>query len=71
MGKDAILTLLQTYPPIWMAVTQMPQRFNQYLDEFLDYDEIVASQEAAEAGQDQHPVQPEVLRKVKITSPPA
>lgn len=66
LGKDAILALLQTYQPIWLQVTQIPQRFNQFLDEFLDYDEIMAAQEADEAGQDQQPAQPEVLRKVKI-----
>jgi hypothetical protein len=66
MGKDAILSLLQTYPPIWMQVTQIPTRFNQFLDEFLDYDEIMAAEEAGEAVQNRQPAQPEVPRKVKI-----
>jgi hypothetical protein len=35
MGKESILALLSTYPPIWQVVSQVPARFDQFLDEFI------------------------------------
>lgn len=43
-GKDVLITIIRTYPPIWNVVVTIPQRFDLYLDEFLSYDEWLANQ---------------------------
>ena len=37
LGKDQLVQILATYPPIWQVVTAIPQKFQQFLDEFLAY----------------------------------
>lgn len=39
LGKDQLIQILSTYPPIWQVVTAIPQKFNQFLDEFMAYGE--------------------------------
>ena len=51
-GKDQILMLLQMYEPIWSVVSLTLDNFSTYVDEFLDYDNIVAKQQAEEEAQE-------------------
>lgn len=37
LGRDQLLQILSTYPPIWQVVSAMPQKFSQFLDEFMHY----------------------------------
>jgi hypothetical protein len=53
------MQMLQTYPPIWAVVMQVPQRFEQFLQEFLDHDEIVERE--AEG-----PIEPEVIKPKRV-----
>lgn len=39
LGKDQLINILSTYPPIWQVVTAIPQKFQQFLDEFMSYGE--------------------------------
>ena len=39
MGKDALMALLLSYPPIAQVVKQIPERSSQFIDEFLSADE--------------------------------
>jgi hypothetical protein len=36
-GKEFIIGMLSTYPPIWSKVGGMPVRLHQFIDEFLEY----------------------------------
>lgn len=69
-GKDQILTLLQSYPPVWQDVIKMP-RFNEFLDEFLDRDKVAQAAEefriAQEAAREPAPPPPQ---KVSIKPKP-
>jgi hypothetical protein len=35
MGRDALLAVISTYPPIWTTAQQIPTRFGEFIDEFL------------------------------------
>jgi hypothetical protein len=48
LGKDVIVQLLHTYPPIWTEVVKTPQKFSTFLDEFLAYDQLMADQDRDE-----------------------
>jgi len=50
-GKEVVLSLLRSYPPIWSKVQLSFSSFNTFLDEFLDYDNIVAREQARMSGQ--------------------
>jgi hypothetical protein len=39
LGRDAVIQILSTYKPIWSVVSTIPQKFSQFLDEFLSYGE--------------------------------
>lgn len=41
LGKETIIRLLQTYPPIWTEVVRVPSKFNVFLDGFMDADRIM------------------------------
>lgn len=75
-GKEVVMKLLRSYPPIWNKVQLSFSSFNTFLDEFLAYDEIVAKQQAEDdaAGQAAQPViQMPPVRKVRVkpeTQPP-
>jgi hypothetical protein len=47
-GKNQIIAILHDYPPIWTVVSQVPQRFDQFLDQFFAYDDIVKAEEERE-----------------------
>lgn len=38
IGKDALLAILSNYPPIWQVAQTIPERFEAFLDEFLEFD---------------------------------
>jgi hypothetical protein len=72
LGKDVIIQLLHTYPPIWTEVVKTPQKFSAFLDEFLAYDQLMAAQdqeEELELGVGEVPPEPEVV--VQSPSKPA
>ncbi len=48
MGKDTIMTLLNSYPPIASVIQQIPQRTDEFIEEFLDADRILAEGEPGE-----------------------
>lgn len=52
-GKDVLLTVISAYPPLWQLVSQIPQRFNDFLDEFFAYDEWAAQQDEEGDGDEQ------------------
>ena len=62
LGKDQIMQMLQTYPPIWAVVMQVPQRFEQFLQEFLDHDAIVERE--AQEGLDPEVIKPKRVKPV-------
>ncbi len=37
LGRDSIIQIMATYRPIWSVVSTIPQKFSQFLDEFLSY----------------------------------
>jgi len=37
LGKNQLLQILSTYPPIWRLVMAIPAKFEQFLDEFMAY----------------------------------
>lgn len=37
LGRDSVVQILSTYRPIWSVVSTIPQKFSQFLDEFLSY----------------------------------
>lgn len=37
LGRDQVIQILSTYRPIWSVVSTIPQKFSQFLDEFLSY----------------------------------
>lgn len=39
LGKDALMTLLMSYKPIAQVMGQIPERANQFVDEFLTADQ--------------------------------
>ena len=68
-GKEVVLSLLRSYPPIWSKVQLSFSSFNTFLDEFLDYDNIVAREQAEDdAGQSaaQPVIQIPPVRKVRV-----
>lgn len=74
LGKDTIINLLRTYPPIWNEVVRVPQKFNVFLDGFMDADRIMKEdqdredQELASAPQVMNPPvvpMPTVKRKIR------
>jgi hypothetical protein len=49
LGRDGIIVLLQTYAPdVWRVVVAMPERFESFVREFLNADELIAQREAEE-----------------------
>ena len=50
LGKDTIVTLLMSYPPIANVIKQIPQRADEFLDDFLEADAIL--EEGGSEGQD-------------------
>lgn len=44
-GQDVVSTLIKTYPPIWSVVSQTPQKWEKFLDDFFRADEIWAAEE--------------------------
>lgn len=37
LGRDQLIHILSTYPPIWSVVSAIPTKFSQFLDEFMSY----------------------------------
>lgn len=37
LGRDQLIQILSTYPPIWTVVSAIPSKFNQFLEEFMSY----------------------------------
>lgn len=58
LGRDQLIQILSTYPPIWTVVSAMPQKFSQFLDEFMAYGD--------EPPADTHPALPPKADKQKV-----
>jgi hypothetical protein len=52
-GKNQVISILHEHPPIWTVVSQVPQRFDQFLDQFFAYDDIVKAEEEREAAENE------------------
>jgi hypothetical protein len=50
-GKDTLIALLHAYPPTATVVSRIPERTSEFLDDFLNAEEILA----AEEGDDEPP----------------
>jgi hypothetical protein len=48
LGKDTIMLLLNSYPPIGSVLAQIPQRADEFIDDFLNADAILAGEEEEE-----------------------
>ena len=46
LGKENLVKILATDKPLWAFLSSIPQRTNQFLDEFLTYDEWLSKQPA-------------------------
>lgn len=57
LGKQTVISLLQTYPPIWNYVVRIPSKFDRFLDGFMDADNLM---------RDDEPEEPEVLQPVAV-----
>jgi len=47
-GKTAILATIQSYPPIWNRVGRLPLKLNQFIEDFLNYDEIISREDGGD-----------------------
>jgi hypothetical protein len=45
-GKDTLMALLNSYPPIANVIQQIPERTSQFMDDFLNADAILAAEDA-------------------------
>ena len=53
MGPDSLVTILASYPPIWSVISRIPEKFQQYLSEFMAYGDMAKEQAGEEeAAQD-------------------
>jgi hypothetical protein len=55
LGKDTLMSVLRAYPPIAQLAAQIPERFEQFVDDFLNADEILAEQEELEGEPEPEP----------------
>jgi alkylhydroperoxidase/carboxymuconolactone decarboxylase family protein YurZ len=44
-GQDVVATLIKSYPPIWSVVSQTPQKWDKFLTEFFQADEVWKQEE--------------------------
>ena len=51
LGKDTIMALLNSYPPIGSVLAQIPQRADEFIDDFLNADAILAGEETEGEGE--------------------
>lgn len=67
-GKDVLVALLRSYPPIWDKVSQIQPTLSQFLDDFLNYDAISASEEGASGAGDEtlYASEPIMVKRVKV-----
>jgi len=49
------MSVLRAYPPIAQVAAQIPERFEQFVDDFLNADEILAEQEELEGEPEPEP----------------
>jgi hypothetical protein len=66
MGKDALYSLLMSYPPIAQVIQQIPERADAFLEEFIHADES-----DNDNGQEDEPQPAETPRSVVDISPAA
>ena len=52
-GKDTLLILLRLYPPTAAVVKSIPERTAEFVDDFVNAEEILAAEDADEDGQEQ------------------
>ena len=76
LGKDTILALLGSYPPIAQVITPIPERISVFLDEFLDAERILAEEEEGDedGGEGEIPgpiidIKPDKVTKVRSRRP--
>jgi hypothetical protein len=50
LGKEVLMGLLMSYKPIADVLVTIPEQANQFVDDFLNAEEIIAQEEAEEAG---------------------
>lgn len=55
LGKDTVVALLNSYPPIASILAQIPQRADEFIDDFLDADRILAEEGDGEGGEGEMP----------------
>lgn len=67
LGKDQLIQILATYPPIWQVVTAIPHKFQQFLDEFMSYgDAPEAEPEKVKPNGQETPERLHVARKLAV-----
>ena len=64
-GPDAIKALFQSYPPLWNQLAQIEAKFDSFLEQFFQHDEIRQAELASE--EEPEPVKP--VRRVKVMTP--
>lgn len=50
LGKEVLMGLLMSYKPIAEVIAQIPERANQFVDDFLDADNILAEDQQDDLG---------------------
>ena len=51
LGKDTIMALLNSYPPIGSVIQTIPERADEFIDDFLDAGRILAEEREGEGGE--------------------
>jgi hypothetical protein len=51
LGKEVLMGLLMSYKPIAEVLATIPEKANQFVDDFLNAEEIIAAEEAEDAGE--------------------
>ena len=52
LGKEVLMGLLMSYKPIAEVFATIPEQANQFVDEFLSADEVLADEAAEEANKE-------------------
>jgi hypothetical protein len=50
LGKEVLMGLLMSYKPIAEVLVTIPEKADQFVDDFLNAEEILVAEEAEEAG---------------------
>ncbi len=61
MGQDALMTLLNSYPPIAAVIQQIPDQASQFISDFIHADEILAGEDNGDETTEELPAGKEAL----------